>query len=68
MSGIGRHGEPMANNASVGGGAAIGFGTILAICLSWTANQAIGWAIIHGLLGWFYVIYYLITKDGWTWF
>ena len=48
--------------------AAVGFGCVLAITLSWTANQAIGWACIHGLLGWIYVIYYLITKDGWTLF
>lgn len=51
-----------------GTGATIGFGSVLAITLSWTANHAIGWAVIHGLLGWLYVIYYLIAKEGWTWF
>ena len=49
-------------------GAAIGFGSVMAIAISWTANHAIGWAILHGLLGWLYVIYYLIRYDGWTWF
>ena len=48
--------------------AAVGFGCVLAICLSWTANKAIAWACIHGLLGWLYVIYYLIAKDDWTLF
>jgi len=36
----------------------IGFGTALAI--SWTANKSILWVIVHGILGWIYVIYYLI--------
>jgi len=38
----------------------ISFGTALAIVISWTANHSILWAIIHGLLSWVYVIYYLI--------
>jgi hypothetical protein len=48
-----------------GGGAVragIGFGTALAIAISWTTNQSILWAIIHGLFSWFYVIYYAITR------
>lgn len=40
--------------------AGIGFGTALAITISWTANQSILWAILHGIFSWFYVIYYLI--------
>jgi hypothetical protein len=40
--------------------AGIGFGTALAIAISWGANQSIFWAIIHGLLSWIYVIYYAI--------
>lgn len=47
--------------------AGIGFGCALAIVLSWTANKSIGWAIIHGILSWFYVIYYLLTNSDWTW-
>ncbi|OHW63440.1 hypothetical protein EUAN_03040 [Andreesenia angusta] len=38
----------------------IGFGSALAIVVSYTANGSIGWAIIHGLLGWIYVVYYWI--------
>lgn len=38
----------------------ISFGTALAIVISWSANGSILWAIIHGLLSWVYVIYYLI--------
>ena len=52
----------------VGAGTTIGFGAVMAMTLSWTANHAIGWALIHGLLGWIYVVYYLFRNDGWTWF
>ena len=38
----------------------VGFGTALAITISWTANHSILWAIVHGILSWIYVIYYLI--------
>ena len=38
----------------------ISFGSALAIVISWTANESIIWAIIHGLLSWLYVIYYVI--------
>lgn len=38
----------------------IGFGCALAITISWTAWHSIWWAILHGLLGWIYVIYYAI--------
>lgn len=40
----------------------IGFGTCLAIAISWSANKSILWAIIHGVLSWVYVIYYAIVK------
>lgn len=38
----------------------ISFGSVLAIVISWTINKSIVWAIIHGLLGWLYVLYYVI--------
>jgi hypothetical protein len=36
----------------------IGFGTALAIAISWSVNKSILWAILHGIFSWFYVIYY----------
>jgi hypothetical protein len=30
--------------------------------MSWTANKSILWAIIHGILGWLYVVYYALFK------
>ncbi|MDR0957560.1 MAG: hypothetical protein LBM09_03240 [Candidatus Nomurabacteria bacterium] len=40
----------------------IGFGSVLAIVISYTTYQSIGWAIFHGLLGWLYVIYFWLVK------
>ena len=40
--------------------AGIGFGCALAITISWAAWHSIWWAIIHGVSGWVYVIYYAI--------
>jgi len=37
-------------------------GSILAVVLSWEAHHAVLRAILHGLLSWFYVIYYVIVN------
>ena len=50
-------------NASGAAKAGIGFGSALAIAMSWTANKSIVWAIIHGFLGWIYVIYYAVKHQ-----
>jgi hypothetical protein len=42
--------------------AGIGFGSALAITISWSLHKSIIWAIIHGVLSWFYVIYYVLTR------
>jgi hypothetical protein len=42
-------------------GPGIGLGTIIAVVISWTRNKSILLAIIHGILGWLYVIYALIV-------
>src|SRR5687767_5060549 len=34
------------------------FGSALAIAISWSVHKSLLWAIIHGILSWFYVIYY----------
>jgi hypothetical protein len=49
-------------------GSSLGFGAVLAVIMSWTANKSFFWVIIHGILGWLYVIYYLLVKSDWTWF
>ncbi len=42
-------------------GPGIGLGGIIAVVVSWSRNKSILWAIIHGLLGWLYVIYALLV-------
>ncbi|HEV7423701.1 MAG TPA: hypothetical protein VGO21_00770 [Candidatus Paceibacterota bacterium] len=42
-------------------GPGIGLGTIIAVVVSWSRNKSILWAIIHGFLGWIYVIYALLV-------
>ena len=39
----------------------VGFGTALAITISWTANKSLFWVIVHGILGWIYVVYYALV-------
>jgi hypothetical protein len=43
---------------SSGGGSGIGLGSVIAAVLSYSVNKSIGWAIVHGVFSWFYVIYY----------
>jgi len=43
-------------------GPGIGLGTIIAVVVSWSRNKSILWAIIHGILGWLYVIYAILVK------
>ena len=51
------------NNKTITKG--VTFGMVLAMILSYVKWQSIGWAILHGLLNWIYVIYYII-KYGWS--
>jgi len=43
-----------------GGGGCWVFGSALAMILSYTQNSSILWAILHGIISWFYVIYRII--------
>lgn len=38
------------------------FGAALAIAISWSIHKSILWAVIHGILSWFYIIYYIIIR------
>lgn len=37
-----------------------GLGLVIAVVVSWSVNHSVGWAIVHGFIGWLYVIYYLL--------
>ena len=38
----------------------ITFGSALAMVISYTTWKSVGWAIIHGLMSWLYVIYFIL--------
>lgn len=40
----------------------LGLGAIIAVVISWDRNKSILWAIIHGVLGWLYIIYFAIIR------
>ncbi len=40
----------------------IGLGSALAVVISWSTNQSILWAALHGVLSWFYVVYYAVSR------
>lgn len=40
----------------------IGLGSVIAVVASWDRNKSILWAILHGILSWFYVIYFALTR------
>jgi hypothetical protein len=41
----------------------VGFGSALAMSVSFALNKSIFWAIIHGILGWIYVVYAWLFKS-----
>jgi hypothetical protein len=41
----------------------IGLGSIIAVVASWSRNKSILWAIVHGLMGWIYVVYFVFTRE-----
>ena len=38
----------------------VSFGTCLAMVISFVTWKSVGWAILHGVFSWGYVLYYLI--------
>ncbi len=42
----------------------IGLGSVIAVVTSWDRNKSILWALIHGILGWLYVIYFAFTRSN----
>lgn len=40
--------------------AGISFGSALAMVISYTTWRSVGWAIVHGLMSWVYVIYFML--------
>lgn len=41
---------------------ALTFGNIIAVVISWSRNKSVFWALIHGILSWIYVFYFLLSR------
>jgi len=44
--------------------AGIGLGSAIAVAISWSLHKSILWAVVQGFFGWFYVLYYALTRPG----
>jgi hypothetical protein len=42
----------------------VGLGSVIAVTCSWERNKSILWAILAGILSWFYVIYFALTRES----
>ena len=40
----------------------VGFGSALAMAISFTTHESVLWAIVHGIFSWLYVLYYIVTR------
>ena len=40
----------------------VSFGSALAIAISYASNHSIFWAIVDGLLGWIYVVFFALFR------
>jgi len=50
-----------------GGGCGCGafsLGGFIALLMSWSVNHSVVYAFLHGILGWFYVVYWLLVHGG----
>jgi len=52
--------DPQAAQIATSSG--VGLGSVIAVVTSWDRNRSILWAILHGILSWFYVIYFALTR------
>lgn len=50
----------MSNSGGITISLGAGIGTALAVVISWDLYHSLLWAILHGIFGWFYVIYYAL--------
>ena len=53
----------MSNSGGRSAGVGVwGFGSMLAITISWSVHHSITWMIVQGILSWFYVAYYAYMR------
>jgi predicted regulator of Ras-like GTPase activity (Roadblock/LC7/MglB family) len=54
-------GEDEDNKVGAWASSVIGFGSALAITISWSQWHSIMWTIVDGIFNWFYVVYFAWT-------
>lgn len=42
----------------------IGIGSVIAIVISWDRNKSVLYTLLHGILGWLYVIYFIVIRES----
>tara|TARA_B100000029_G_scaffold445586_1_gene466154 strand:- start:649 stop:807 length:159 start_codon:yes stop_codon:yes gene_type:complete len=52
----------MSMKKSTAASSGISLGAAIAVVISWSLHNSVLWAIIHGVFGWLYVLYYLIVR------
>jgi hypothetical protein len=46
-------------------GSGIGMlGSIIAVAISWSCNHSIGWAFLHGIAGWLFIIWWCFWGEA----
>ena len=40
----------------------VGLGSIIAVVVSWERNKSVLFSVIHGIFGWLYVLYFVLTR------
>ena len=50
----------MSSTSTTATSTGLSFGSALAMVISYAKWHSIGWAIVHGICSWVYVIYYVI--------
>ncbi len=48
----------MSNSTVISRG--VGVGSVMAMIISWSVNHSFWWMLLHGIFGWFYIIYYYL--------
>ena len=50
----------MSMKKSTAASSGISLGSAIAVTISWSLHGSVLWAIIHGVLGWLYVLWHVI--------
>ena len=51
----------MSMKKSTAASSGISLGSAIAVTISWSLHGSVLWAIIHGILGWLYVLWHVIV-------